>query len=163
MLVAWRYRKRKSLIQSFDPRAWLIFFVCFIACTLVFLGPALPGGFSWDWPCWSIFTSGIKWHEMARAWLFIGGFILFFSLLTFLTGRGGVELYTSRAFLLSSWRCRLHIFSWTPTLNFTWERTFLRLEHAGARLQPGQHDHSDPVFAQPGPVWDHLPRPGPAG
>ena len=31
MLVTWRYRKRKSLIQSFDPRAWLIFFACFLA------------------------------------------------------------------------------------------------------------------------------------
>ena len=36
MLVAWRYRQRKSLIQSFDPRAWLIFYMCYIACTLVF-------------------------------------------------------------------------------------------------------------------------------
>ena len=30
---------------------------------------------------------------MRRAWLFMGGFILVFSLLTFLTGRGGVEFY----------------------------------------------------------------------
>ena len=36
MLVTWRYRQRKSLIQSFDPRAWIIFFLCFIASTLVF-------------------------------------------------------------------------------------------------------------------------------
>ena len=58
MLVTWRYRKRKSLIQSFDPRAWLIFYLCYIACTLVFwdlrylavfLGLALL----------AIFTSGI--------------------------------------------------------------------------------------------------------
>ncbi len=125
MLVAWRYRKRKSLIQSFDPRAWLIFYLCYIACTLVFwdlrylavfLGLALL----------AIFTSGIKWHEMARAWLFIGGFIIFFSFLTFLTGRGGVELYTVEHsyFKLA---LPLHIFSWTPTLNFTWERTFFAL------------------------------------
>jgi energy-coupling factor transport system permease protein len=41
-----------------------------------------------------VFTSGIKWREMYRAWLFIGGFVVFFSLLTFLTGRGGMEFYT---------------------------------------------------------------------
>ena len=74
----------------------------------------------------AIFTSGIKWREMARAWLFIGGFIIFFSFLTFLTGRGGVELYTVEHsyFKLA---LPLHIFSWTPTLNFTWERTFFAL------------------------------------
>ena len=36
MLVTWRYRPRKSLIQSFDPRSWLIFFICFITSTLFF-------------------------------------------------------------------------------------------------------------------------------
>ena len=43
-------------------------------------------------PC-ALFTSGIPWREMRRAWLFIGGFVFFFALLTFLTGRGGVEVY----------------------------------------------------------------------
>lgn len=36
MLVTWRYRVRKSIIQSFDPRAWLLFFVCFLASVLFF-------------------------------------------------------------------------------------------------------------------------------
>jgi len=36
MLVSWRYRDRKSLIQWFDPRAWLIFYACFLVCTLFF-------------------------------------------------------------------------------------------------------------------------------
>ena len=37
MLVAWRYRKReKSFIQWFDPRAWVIFFLCFGVSTLAF-------------------------------------------------------------------------------------------------------------------------------
>jgi len=36
MLVTWRYRKRNSLVQSFDPRAWLIFYLCFLASTLFF-------------------------------------------------------------------------------------------------------------------------------
>ena len=94
MLVTWRYRKRDSFLQSFDTRAWIIFFCCFLASTLFF----------WDFRylCFfliialaSIFTSGIRWNEMARAWLFIMGFILFFSFLTFLTGRGGMELYTT--------------------------------------------------------------------
>lgn len=90
MLVTWRYRPRKSLIQSFDPRAWIIFFLCYIACTVLF----------WDlryllvlfaMALVAVFTSGIKWHEMRRAWLFIGGFILFFSFLTYSPGGVGLN------------------------------------------------------------------------
>ena len=83
MLVAWRFRKReRSLIQWFDPRAWLIFYGCFLIATLAF----------WDvrylLPFFLIailvlFTSGVKWHEIRRAFLFIVGFVFFFAILTF--------------------------------------------------------------------------------
>jgi energy-coupling factor transport system permease protein len=125
MLVTWRYRKRKSLIQSFDPRAWIIFYGCFLTCTLlfwdlrflsVFLAIALI----------SVFTSGIRWTEMARAWLFIGGFIIFFSFLTFLTGRGGMELYQSEH-TIASYKANFNILGWQPTLNITLERGFYAL------------------------------------
>ena len=94
MLVTWRYKERKSIIQYFDPRAWIIFYACFIASTVFF----------WDLRFLSIFFvmavlvvifSRIGWKEMSRGWLFIGVFIIFFSMLTFLTGRGGMELYTT--------------------------------------------------------------------
>jgi len=125
MLVTWRYRKRKSLIQSFDPRAWIIFYACFLASSLFFwdlrfLTPLLIIALV------VIFTSGIGWHEMYRAWLFIGGFIVFFSLLTFLTGRGGMELYTEEH-LITSLSTPFTIFGWRPTLNITIERTFYAL------------------------------------
>ena len=63
MLVAWRYRERKnSIIQKFDPRAWLIFYGCFLFSTLAFwdvrfLLPFFLIAFG------VLFTSGIKWHE----------------------------------------------------------------------------------------------------
>ncbi len=122
MLVTWRYRKRKSLIQSFDPRAWVIFFLCFLASTLFF----------WDLRYSSVFlaialivvfTSGIGWKEMHRAWLFIGGFILFFSFLTFLTGRGGIELYTSEH-MIRHFSAPFTILGWRPSLDITLERSF---------------------------------------
>jgi energy-coupling factor transport system permease protein len=125
MLITWRYRKRKSLIQSFDPRAWIIFYACFLASSL----------FSWDLrfltPLFVIalvvvFTSGIKWREMYRAWLFIGGFMVFFALLTFLTGRGGIEVYTEEH-LITSLSAPFAIFGWRPTLNISVERTFFAL------------------------------------
>lgn len=125
MLVTWRYRKRRSLIQSFDPRAWLIFYACFLTSTLFF----------WDLRYLSvllaialfvIFTSGIRWKEMARAWLFIGSFVIFFSLLTFLTGRGGIELYTTEH-KIWEWRASFNILGWVPLLEITLEKTFYAL------------------------------------
>lgn len=122
MLVTWRYRKRKSLIQWFDPRAWLIFYACFLASTLFF----------WDVRFLSfflvvalivLFMSDVKWHEVRRAFLFIGGFIVFFSTLTFLTGRGGVEVY-EQEHLIRSLSAPFTIFGWRPTLMITVERSF---------------------------------------
>lgn len=121
MLVTWRYKPRKSLIQSFDPRAWLIFYACFLASTVLF----------WDFryqlalftlTLITLLTSGIKFTEMKRAWIFIGGFVIFFSLLTFLTGRGSVELYTEEH-LLARLAANFTILGWRPTLTITAEKT----------------------------------------
>ncbi|GAP09874.1 ABC-type cobalt transport system, permease component CbiQ [Bellilinea caldifistulae] len=121
MLVTWRYKPRKSLIQSFDPRAWIIFFACYIACTVLF----------WDlryllvlfaMAMVVVFTSGIRFSEMRRAWLFIGGFVVFFSFLTFLTGRGGIELYTEEH-LITRWEAGFTLLGWRPTLTVTAEKT----------------------------------------
>ena len=123
MLVAWRYRKREnSFIQSFDPRAWVIFYVCCLVGTLS----------SWDvrvlLPFFFIaffvlFTSGVKWYEMRRAFLFIISFVLFFALLTFLTGRGGTEHYEEEH-LIREFRASFSILGWTPVLKVTVERAF---------------------------------------
>jgi len=123
MLVAWRYRKReKSLIQSFDPRAWLIFYACFLVGDITF----------WDirylLPFFivalvALFTSGVKWHEIRRAFLFILGFVFFFAILTFLTGRGGVELYEEEH-LIRQFKASFSILGWTPSLDITVERIF---------------------------------------
>jgi len=125
MLVAWRYRKRRSLIQWFDPRAWLIFYAAFLASTLFFwdirfLAPLLLISLV------TLFTSGVKWHEMRRAFLFIGFFILFFAFLTFLTGRGGMEVYEEEH-LIRSLEAPFKIFGWQPTLQITVERSFFAL------------------------------------
>ncbi len=120
MLVTWRYKPRKSLIQSFDPRAWIIFYACFLASTVLF----------WDFryqaalfilTMITVLTSGIKFSEMKRAWIFIGGFVIFFSLLTFLTGRGGVELYKEEH-LISRLAANFTILGWRPTLTITAEK-----------------------------------------
>jgi energy-coupling factor transport system permease protein len=125
MLVTWRYRPRKSLIQWFNPRAWIIFYACFLVCTLFF----------WDLRFLSFFfvtslvvllTSGVTWKEMRRAFIFIIGFVFFYSFLTFLTGRGGVEAYQEEH-IIRTFRASFSIFGWTPTLNISVERSFFAI------------------------------------
>lgn len=123
MLVAWKYRKREnSFIQSFDPRAWLIFYACYLVGLVTF----------WDvrylLPFFAValfvlFTSGVKWHEIRRAFLFIVGFVFFFAILTFLTGRGGVEHYAEEH-LIRQFKAPFSLFGWVPTLDITIERIF---------------------------------------
>jgi energy-coupling factor transport system permease protein len=123
MLVAWRYRKREnSFIQSFDPRAWIIFFGCFLVSTLSFWDVRFLLPF-WGLALFVFFTSGVKWHEVRRAFLFIIGFIFFFAILTFLTGRGGTELYGAEH-LIREFRAPFSILGWTPVLKVTVERAF---------------------------------------
>jgi energy-coupling factor transport system permease protein len=123
MLVAWRYRKREnSFIQSFDSRAWVIFYLCCFVSTLSFwdvrfLLPFLVIAI------FVLLTSGVKWHEIRRAFLFIVGFVFVFSLLTFLTGRGGSEVY-KQEHLIHEFRASFSILGWTPALKVTVERAF---------------------------------------
>jgi energy-coupling factor transport system permease protein len=123
MLAAWRYRKSdKSLIQKFDPRAWFIFYACVLFSTLSF----------WDVRYLSFFlfialfflvTSDVKWREIRRAFLFIIAFVVFFAILTFLTGRGGTEVYEEEH-LIREFKASFSILGWTPTLRVTVERAF---------------------------------------
>jgi energy-coupling factor transport system permease protein len=125
MLVTWRYRERDSFVQSFDPRARIIFYACFLMSILSF----------WDLryllfflviALIAVFTSGVTWKEMARPLLFIGSFIIVFTFLTFLTGRGGIEVY-SEEHVIYSIPARFTIFGWRPTLDITVERIFFAL------------------------------------
>jgi energy-coupling factor transport system permease protein len=129
VLVTWRYRERKSLIQWFDPRAWIIFYICYLVSTLFF----------WDirflLPLITIavvvlLTSGLKWREIRRAFLFIVGFIFIFTFLTFLTGRGGSEVY-KQEHLIREFRASFSIMGWTPSLKITIERAFFAVSQFG--------------------------------
>jgi len=70
-----------------------------------------------------LFTSGIKWREIRRAIFFILGFVIFFAILTFLTGRGGSELYKDEH-LIREFKASFSVLGWTPSLKITVERAF---------------------------------------
>jgi len=74
----------------------------------------------------TLLTSGITWQESRRAWLFIGGFVLFFSLLTFLTGRGGLEHY-AQEHVITTLRAPFTLLGWQPQISITVERTMFAL------------------------------------
>lgn len=126
MLVSWRYRPRPgSVVQSLDPRAWMIFFACFLVATVM----------TWDLrlllpllaiALFFILTSRLTWRDTRRAWLFICGFVVFFSVLTLLTGRGGVEHYTVEH-VITTVRLPFRLFGWTPTLVVSSERLLFSL------------------------------------
>lgn len=122
MLVTWRYRERDSLVQSFDPRAWFIFYGCFIASTLFFWDLRFLVFFA-AIALFFVLNSGVTWKESRRAWLFIGSFAVFFTLLTFLTGRGGMEVYQTEH-VIATWEAPFSILGWTPTLQISVERIF---------------------------------------
>jgi energy-coupling factor transport system permease protein len=73
-----------------------------------------------------LLTSGVRWNEMRRAFLFIVGFVFFFAILTFLTGRGGAEVYKEEH-LIREFSASFSIFGWTPALKVTVERAFFAL------------------------------------
>jgi energy-coupling factor transport system permease protein len=120
MLVSWRYRQRDSIIQFFDPSAWLIFYACFVISTLFFWDVRYLAFFA-GISLFVVLRSGITWDESRRAWIFIGGFITFFALLTFLTGRGGVEVY-EQEHVLRVLKAPFSIFGWQPQLRITAEK-----------------------------------------
>jgi energy-coupling factor transport system permease protein len=125
MLVSWRYRPRRSLIQAFDPSAWLVFYACFIASTLFFWDLRILALFMLA-ALIIVFTSRVTWSESRRAWLFIGGFIIFFAFLTFLTGRGGVEVY-EQEHVIRTLQAPFTLFGWRPAVDITAERLMFAL------------------------------------
>ncbi len=89
MLIAWRYRERDTVIQRLDPRARLIFMLAALfsiiqfwdlRIMLLFLGMALL----------QYRLARLTWRETRRVWIVMSFIILFMTVLTFLTGRGGV-------------------------------------------------------------------------
>ena len=123
MLVAWRYRQRaRSFIQSFDPRAWMMFYGCFLVSTLGFWDVRFLLPFA-GIALFVLLTSGVTWEEIRRAVLFIVGFVFIFSFFTFLTGRGGTELY-EQEHLIRRLEASFSILGWTPALDITVERAF---------------------------------------
>ncbi|HEX9439744.1 MAG TPA: energy-coupling factor transporter transmembrane component T [Roseiflexaceae bacterium] len=92
MIATWSYKDRDTIIQRLDPRARVIFIGCAtLAAVLVWDLRLLliPFGLALV----QLFLARLTWRELRRFALVIGFFIVFVTVLTLLTGRGGVGVY----------------------------------------------------------------------
>jgi energy-coupling factor transport system permease protein len=120
MLVTWRYRNLPTFIHRLDPRTKVISFACFVLAALSlwdlrFLLALLAFG------VFQVVLARIAWRDIRRIWIFILLMASLFSLITFLTGRGGFEFYTTEH-ELARWVAPFQILGWRPVLPVTAER-----------------------------------------
>ncbi|MFN2297442.1 MAG: energy-coupling factor transporter transmembrane component T family protein [Anaerolineales bacterium] len=120
MLVTWRYRNLKTIVHRLDPRTKVVSFVCFILAALSFwdvrvLGALLLFGVL------QILLARIPWRDIRRVWLFIFIMASLFTVITFLTGRGGFELYTTEH-EIARITAPFRLFGWQPEIPVTAER-----------------------------------------
>lgn len=127
MLIAWRYRERNTIIQRLDPRARIIFMLAMLFSIVQF----------WDLRILLLFLgiavlqyalARLTWRETRRAWILVSFIILFMTILTFLTGRGGVEYaYHEEHLIRRLGPLSVPIFGWQISLNITAEKTIFAL------------------------------------
>jgi energy-coupling factor transport system permease protein len=123
MLIAWRYRERDTVIQRLDPRARIIFMLAMLFSIIqfwdlriefVFLGIAI-GQYA---------LARLTWRETRRVWILVSFIILFMTILTFFTGRGGVEYaYHEEHLIRRLGPLSLPIVRWQISVNITAEKT----------------------------------------
>ena len=93
MLATWSYKDRDTFIQRLDPRTRIIamFTLTFATAMVWDLRLALiPFGVTLA----ALFLARLGWREVRRFVLVVTFFILFLTLLTLLTGRGGVDVFS---------------------------------------------------------------------
>jgi energy-coupling factor transport system permease protein len=103
MLIAWRYKERGTAYQALNPRVRLI---VILALTFAIIQV-------WDLRVLLAFlafaalqyaVSRLTFAETRTTWTFMAIFVTFIVLLTFLTGRGGLNVFTDQTIL---WEGRL--------------------------------------------------------
>lgn len=127
MLIAWRYRERDTIIQRLDPRARIIFMLAMLFSVIQF----------WDLRILLLFLgvaalqyalARLTWRETRRAWILISFIILFMTILTFFTGRGGVATaYHEEHLIRRLGPLSLPIVGWQISLNITAEKAAFAL------------------------------------
>lgn len=123
MLIAWKYRQRNTVIQRLDPRARIIFMLSMLVSIIQFWDLRITLGFL-AVALGQYFLARLTWRETRRPWMVISLIIVFLTILTFLTGRGGVgTAYHEEHLLARLGPLSLPIVGWSFTLDITAEKT----------------------------------------
>jgi energy-coupling factor transport system permease protein len=127
MLIAWRYRERDTVIQKLDPRARIIFMLAMLFSIIQF----------WDLRIELVFLfiailqyalARLTWHETRRAWILVSFITLSMTLLTFLTGRGGIQsAFDEQHLIRQLGPLTIPITGWQLAINITAEKTIFAL------------------------------------
>ncbi len=128
MLVNWAYVDRGTFFYRLDPRARIIFMICCILA-LGFI-PFGHGTGIWDMrlilallglAIAQIVAARLTWRQMRRFWIVITIVAAMLSLITFLTGRGALEVYdTTREHVI--WNPSVTLFGSTLAFQMSAER-----------------------------------------
>ena len=123
MLIAWRYRERDTIIQRLDPRARIIFMLTMLFSIIQF----------WDLRIELLFLgiavlqyalARLTWRETRRAWILVSFIIFFMTVLTFFTGRGGVDYaYHEEHLIRRLGPVSIPVVGWQIALNITAEKS----------------------------------------
>src|SRR5690349_9847557 len=92
MLATWSYRERPTFIQRLDPRARIIAMFALTLATAMIWDLRLtliPFGLT----LLALYLARLTWKEVRRFVIVVSFFIGFLTLLTLLTGRGGVSVF----------------------------------------------------------------------
>jgi len=123
MLIAWKYRERDTIIQRLDPRARIIFMLAMLFSVIQFWDLRITLGFL-TLALTQYFLAKLTWRDTRRAWLLISILIVFMTILTFLTGRGGVATaYFEEHVLTQLGPLSLPIVGWSLTVAISVEKT----------------------------------------
>ena len=127
MLIAWKYRERDTIIQRLDPRARIIFMLAMLFSIIQFWDLRITLGFL-TLAMAQFFLAKLTWRDTRRSWLLISILIVFMTILTFLTGRGGVATaYFEEHVLTQLGPLSLPIVGWSLTIGISVEKTIFAL------------------------------------
>jgi energy-coupling factor transport system permease protein len=127
MLIAWKYRERDTIIQRLDPRARIIFMLAMLFSIIQFWDLRITLGFV-ALALTQYFLAKLTWRDTRRSWLLISILIVFMTILTFLTGRGGVATaYFEEHVLTQLGPLSLPIVGWSLTIAISVEKTIFAI------------------------------------
>ncbi len=149
MLATWSYKDRDTPFHRLDPRAQIVFVVCALLATVLIWDLRLliiPLALALA----QIALARLTWRDLRRFFLVAGFFIVFLTLLTLLTGRGGVSIYDVEH-PIRQWQ----LFGLTLTLSA--ERLAFAMTQTDAPIHPGGAADRADLHHPPGLVWRDVP------